>query len=480
MNYLLDVGYNPNIFNGLDSLPAILHAFKIGCLDSVSQLISRGAEIDSSTINPSSLFETKPCRTYHQRLNILTSVGFSDWKVENRRSLLHGALAAGDWRGFLFALEIVGLKPQIDEVLGGIPLVDIVINNRMAMAAALIECGADVNRGNKGFSEPVIFITISRQRDAMTHFLLYCGVKTDFTDCHLVTPWYEAWRSLIHTLRFKFSQSELLLTHLLLHGANPFETGQWGHFDSVCGPATYNYTNEWQMKSPEFARAWSFSSCLGEKWLFNPSQRRSLERSYEAFEIDRMPRMTIRWSENGLIMRAELVCSENWDTDKERDVFEDGDDDESYESDDDEYHDEDNNIERDDNDDEDYEHDMSEHGQNSGTLFYETISTAEGRQRMSTFPAVQLRFNALSRAGYRAEVDAEGDIWFEDDDGDMYYAAREFQSELGDSGPKVDCYICRDLRKYGLGEILDQIELGKRRLYSYREEVKASKRKWCL
>ncbi len=308
----------------------------------------------------------------------------------------------------------------------------------------------------------------------MTHFFLYCGVNTDFTDCHLVTPWYEAWRSLIHTLRFKFSQPELLLTHLLLHGANPFETGQWGHFDSVCGPATYNYTNEWQMKSPEFARAWSFSSCLGEKWLFNPSQRRSLERSYEAFEIDRMPRMTIRWSENGLIMRAEPTRSENWDTDKERDVFEDGDDDESYEGDDDEYYDEN------DSDDEDYEHDMSEHGRNSGTLFYETISTAEGQQRMSTFPAVQLLFNALSRAGYRAELDAEGDIWFEDDDGDMYYDAREFQSELGDSRPKDDCYICRDLRKYGLGEIPDQIELGKRRLYGYREEVKASKRKWCL
>ncbi|GAW17428.1 hypothetical protein ANO14919_068850 [Xylariales sp. No.14919] len=368
MRYLLDVGYNPNVFNGLNSLPAILHAFSENKLDCVTQLIYRGAEIDSFSVNPASLFDFHVSPQYFLgKIDILTSTGFSAWKVESANSLLYAAVNAGDWKFLLFALEIVGLVPR-----------------------------------------------------------------------------------------------------------DPFEPAPYIHLDSIIRvPWDYNHYDPWdshaqQMKCPEFARAWSFSLCLLSWWRFS-SHKIKIEQDYEAFEVDRVPRTTFTWSNDGCVVRRDPVIRDDRDADGESEVS-DGEH-SNYSDIDGGHYDEDaNNI---------YDNfDICKYGRYS--LFYQNISTAEGRQRMSTFPAVQLLCNALNRAGYRAQMDSEGDVWFEDEDGDMYHDAVEFQSDTECREPKVDCYICRDLRKYGLGGILDDIERGKQKLYAYREEVKAGKRKWCM
>lgn len=49
---------------------------------------------------------------------------------------------------------------------------------------------------------------------------------------------------------------------------------------------------------------------------------------------------------------------------------------------------------------------------NDTTMYYQTISTALRRHQMSTFPMVRALCNAMVLAGFRAEMDAEGDIWF--------------------------------------------------------------------
>ncbi|RWA09416.1 hypothetical protein EKO27_g5689 [Xylaria grammica] len=456
MRYLLDVGYNPNVFNGLNSLPAILHAFSENKLDFVTQLIYRGAEIDSFSVNPASLFDFYVSPQYFLgKIVILTSTGFSDWKVESANSLLSAAVTAGDWKFLLFALEIVGLVP------------------RVALGAVLIECGADINGGSNDWIGPLLHSSIHRWNHTLAHFSLYCGANPRLTNCHSLNAWCEAWKSLHCSLKFQFVQTELLLTHLLLHGADPFEPARRIHHDSIYVPWGCNYIDPWysyakQVKGPEFARAWSFSPRLLSEWHFWPCKSK-IEQDYEAFEVDRAPRMTFNWSNDGWVVRRDPVPHDDGDADGEGEVSHE--DHSDYRDMDGGRYDEDSNNIYDNFDIRRYDRD---------SLFYQNISTAEGRQRMSTFPAVQLLCNALNRAGYRATMDSEGDVWFEDEDGDMYHDAVEFQSDTEGREPKVDCYICRDLRKYGLGGILDDIERGKQKLYAYREEVKAGKRKWCM
>ncbi|KAJ3469387.1 hypothetical protein MRS44_003452 [Fusarium solani] len=92
------------------------------------------------------------------------------------------------------------------------------------------------------------------------------------------------------------------------------------------------------------------------------------------------------------------------------------------------------------------------------TLFYETISTEEGRRQLARFPLARLLVNALQLAGYRAEMDDDGD----DEDGDQYFDAREYQPEEGvDDGLVADCPICQDPEKCGLGHVFAEAERGR-------------------
>ncbi|KAI0508925.1 hypothetical protein F5B22DRAFT_618643 [Xylaria bambusicola] len=484
MHYLLDVGYDPNVFNGSNSLPAILYAFYRNKLDSVTQLIHRGAEIDSFSANPTSLFLFFPSRSYFlERFNILVSIGFSDWKVESGSTLVHAAALAGDWECLLFALEIVGLVPRGNERLHS-PLFYLSIqrwidDDDVALGAALVECGADINDGRNSGGAPLLCSSVYEGLDRLAHFSLYCGANPGFTNGHSVNAWYEAWECLLRERSIQFVRYELLLTHLLLHGADPFEPTPQIHHDSVCDEwgcnHTYSrYTYNRQVVSPEFARAWSFSSGRLDGGRPSPC-RHKMEQEYEAFEVDRVPRTEISWYSDGIVERIDPVLHEDEDADGESEVS-DEDYSDSAESDSQSYDEESMDTMSASWD----SNDSCDDTRDSNSLFYQNISTAEGRQRMSTFPAVQLLCNALNRAGYRAEMDSEGDIWFEDEDGDKYYDAVEFQSDTESHEPKDNCYICGDMRKYGLGRIPDDIERGKQKVYTYREEVKAGKRKWCI
>ncbi|KAI1323860.1 hypothetical protein F5Y16DRAFT_402958 [Xylariaceae sp. FL0255] len=47
---------------------------------------------------------------------------------------------------------------------------------------------------------------------------------------------------------------------------------------------------------------------------------------------------------------------------------------------------------------------------------------------MSAFPVVRAIYNILTLAGYRAELDDHGEIWYDAEDGVMYYDAQEYQT----------------------------------------------------
>jgi hypothetical protein len=108
------------------------------------------------------------------------------------------------------------------------------------------------------------------------------------------------------------------------------------------------------------------------------------------------------------------------------------------------------------------------------SLFRQTIATEEGRRHLSTFPLVQALCNAFQLAGYRAEMDDGGEIWFEDDDGDPYFDAREYQPGLDEDDSAVaNCPICQDPEKHGLGYILRRAEVGEKYVDEFRARRKA-------
>ncbi|KAH6847591.1 hypothetical protein B0I37DRAFT_147839 [Chaetomium sp. MPI-CAGE-AT-0009] len=107
------------------------------------------------------------------------------------------------------------------------------------------------------------------------------------------------------------------------------------------------------------------------------------------------------------------------------------------------------------------------------SMFRQTIATEEGRRHMSRFPLVRALCNAFQFAGYRAEMDNDGDIWFEVDDGDPYYDAREHQPGPGEEdGAAANCPICQDPEKHGLGYILRRAKAGE----DYVDEFRAKRK----
>ncbi|RSM13103.1 hypothetical protein CEP52_002135 [Fusarium oligoseptatum] len=182
------------------------------------------------------------------------------------------------------------------------------------------------------------------------------------------------------------------------------------------------------------------------------------QEAYERSEQLRVPDFLISWSANGILCREPYhsddgseydpsVSTESWSGEEDGFTYEESDLDE-------------------------------EQPFKNTTLFYETISTEEGRRQLARFPLVRLLVNALQLAGYRAVMDFEGDVWFDDDDGDIYFDAREYQPEEGvDDGLVANCPICQDPEKYGLGHIFAEAERAREFLREYRRK-KSEEKRW--
>jgi hypothetical protein len=94
-------------------------------------------------------------------------------------------------------------------------------------------------------------------------------------------------------------------------------------------------------------------------------------------------------------------------------------------------------------------------------LWGSITSNEEGRRHLSRYPMVKALCCALQLSGYRAEMDSDGDIWYEVDDGEPYYDCLEQPPEPSAwRGANVRCEICADPRRYGFGYVLDEAERG--------------------
>jgi hypothetical protein len=109
-------------------------------------------------------------------------------------------------------------------------------------------------------------------------------------------------------------------------------------------------------------------------------------------------------------------------------------------------------------------------------LVHQDMATSEGRAFLSTFPLVRILCNALNRAGYRAHMGDEGDIWFDDEDGDMYFDALEEQPRAGEPSIYVaNCHLCKNPDHHHLGDIVRRAQVGQQKLQEYRDQVKKQK-----
>ncbi|KAH0423002.1 hypothetical protein CcaCcLH18_12463 [Colletotrichum camelliae] len=92
----------------------------------------------------------------------------------------------------------------------------------------------------------------------------------------------------------------------------------------------------------------------------------------------------------------------------------------------------------------------------NATVFYRHAATIEGQRQLSRWPMVRALCDGLQHAGYRVEMDDDGDLWYDCEDADRYFDAWETQPAEDREDWLVDvCPICQNFEEYGLGHILE-------------------------
>ncbi|KAH6974280.1 hypothetical protein BKA56DRAFT_554399 [Ilyonectria sp. MPI-CAGE-AT-0026] len=364
------------------------------------------------------------------QVNLLRSIGFSDWNpLGGSSDLLVGAIHANDLEELLFGLEIVKMDPTM-QVTGGRALDAAVSFNNVRFAGILTAAGAPLrwNSSEDFYICPLVRGLRENSSYEMGHWLLFAGADTRQFDFYSGTAWYSFWQGAAiryGNVPIHFIQMEGILSHLLLHGSNPHDIFIRSNVPSTFASA--NFGKPWyhwfgQIKATEVARLPAYKSSVLREWTEYghgfPSN--DWKEAYEKNEAQRRPEFLASWTSSGVISWSDTGLDDERESDKSN--FDNG---------------------------------------------------------LSRFPFVRLLVNALQLAGYRAEMDDDGDVWYDDEDGDQYVDAREFQpSEDADDGFVANCPICQNPEKYGLGYVVTEGERGKQILREYREKRENKKKEF--
>lgn len=485
----------------------------MGLVDVVSLFLHHGAEMDSFTQNPASYLGYQQLGHFKWKINLLRSIGFSDWNpLDESSNLLIGAIQTNDLEELLFGLEIVKMDPAM-QVTGGRALGAAVSFNNVSFAGILTAAGAPFFF-NYGATEDVWGCPLVRglrenSSYEMGHWLLFSGADTRHLDFHSGTAWYSFWEGAAarhRNMSVHFMQMEGILSHLLFHGSDPHDTFISSNIPNTLVPVWYGkpwYHYVGQIKAPEVARLCAYESAALPAWTEHrpDSPSNDWKEAYEKNETQRTPAFLASWTSSGVISWPDDGSEDergadksNLDTEalrpfktgsledtngnKPPDQFDNiSTNDHKYSS---EHVSSEDAVYIDDDPDRwilrfpEYWDTFEQ-----TTLFYDTIATPEGCRQLSRFPLVRLLVNALQLAGYSAEMDDDGDIWYDDEDGDQYVDAREFQPDEGaDDGFVANCPICQNPEKYGLGYVVDEGERGKQLQREYREKRKEEKRRF--
>ncbi|KAK1855977.1 ankyrin unc44 [Colletotrichum chrysophilum] len=115
----------------------------------------------------------------------------------------------------------------------------------------------------------------------------------------------------------------------------------------------------------------------------------------------------------------------------------------------------------------------------NATRFHHHTAILQGRRQLSRWPMVRALCDGLQHAAYRVEMDDDGDLWYDCDDGDRYFDAWETQPAEDRDDWLVDaCPICQNFDEYGLGRVLDIEYEAIEKVQEYRRQVQEGKRRY--
>ncbi|RTE74334.1 hypothetical protein BHE90_011218 [Fusarium euwallaceae] len=459
LQFLLEQGCNPNVFHGTVNLPAVLGALELGQDEILSLFLFHGAQLEGFAQHPVSCLDTP---FFSRQVKFLRSIGLSDWNPDTDwNNFLQGALWAGDIAELLFGLEEVKLDPnaQWKPLLSHRKL-------NVFMASLLVEFDTQVNpqilpRGQKDMP---LNACIKNENSEVMHWLLSRDAKTTLGGYGSLSTWQTAWMSATRSRVKKrrdtvnFIELEGILSHLLWHNSDAHATFQ----HDISWEYTQQYLVSSSTRAQEVARAYSY--CYREPvleangWKPDLASLRFYQEEFERSDQLRVPDFLTSWSANGILRGEPYHSDDGWEYDSIVST-------DSWSGEEDCFTDEEPELDEE----QSFQH---------TTLFYETISTEEGRRQLARFPLVRLLVNALQLAGYRAVMDDDGDVWYDNDDGDRYFDAREYQPKEGvDDGLVANCPICQDPEKYGLGHVFAEAERAREFLREYRRKKAEEKRR---
>ena len=439
VRYLLDCGCDPN----LGDRSPLKEVLQWGYIEPARLLIRGGADMYSG-INraPDTSLPYFDETDLHDAVSLLSGEDYWSWQTTETReqsgSLLSSALRAGSLRYTMRAIDDFGLP--ISPCGASYPLWAAITAHKINTSAVLLHLGADINfvssiseHRNLRCAPLIGAVCFPTHGTAGLHYLLHRGAdikEVERNSSLKQSVWATLWAEILDSAsQWAFKELEGLILHLLLHdGWNPDRESDLGKIRT--GYGHYVVQGISSLSTFDVAKLWSLYVHPDEEW----NNWVTVASDFERGRTRRPSSVTIRWSSRGTIRR--LASRQTTSSTTSTPI---GDSLEllppDYEL--------------------SYEDGRDEIPFARTTLFYENISTERGRRQMSEFPMVRALCNALQLAGYRVDMDEEGDVWFDDDDCDRYYEAREYQPVPGeDDGLVANCPICQDMDKYGLGYIL--------------------------
>ncbi|TPX09083.1 uncharacterized protein E0L32_001655 [Thyridium curvatum] len=503
-----------NMLNIL-GLPAIVQAFKRGLSDAVSTLSAHGGDLLSAGPALAGLLHNRggrnPGQLLRWKVKFLRSLGFSDWNASDSRAnpypvnLLYSACECKNLEETLFALEVAGVDPNIEGSFRRTALGNAGVIGWVEGASLLVQCGAEIN-GGVGSYFGTLLVRSLNPRTQISHWFLQQGADPQLTDSNGLSAWAKFMRCrYIDHLTGRYGSQigpwsypwvEGGLAHLLMHDSDPFELFMEHASDyHLTVDTTYLHWDE-QIRAADVAQRLSTGIPIGSN-MISPGD-------YQATGLSDDPkllrRFTFTWSNSGdfygmlidlnrsfpnlitiaitsIFYMSALTLTQS---DLARSLHS-----ESLAEDDDGHGEDDYDEEEEEDDDDDYVDEREEQGDEEGkyffnaTRFFQHTSTEEGRAQLSSFPMVRALCDALQYAGYRAEMDNDGDIWFEDEDGERYFDAWEYLPPLDEWNHykwlTANCRVCQRMEWHGLGDVVREAEEGRRHLHEYREKLKAVK-----
>ncbi|KAF4900205.1 hypothetical protein CGCF415_v010157 [Colletotrichum fructicola] len=517
LEYLVDQGCDPSITHARNdkALPAVLSAFSQGYKDATSTLVSHGADIVSFGNKVGGLFEvygTNESQIFW-KFRLLQSMGYTDWKLDgSANNLLYGACWSNNADVSLFALEIAGLDPNQSGFLDRKPIGNAAQRRWIEGITILLQYGADVNVNDGAWNGPPLrrSMTSGIMTDT-SHFLLLKGAEPGLKS----TDGLSAWGNMMARqydpsfgwyLEFSYLAFEGSVAHLLHHGSDPFEI-LISEYDIFKGPHHITwFTQMGHLQGPDIARFRSYGMSRRKdrfegRDAFRNGLPEDLVARLEMCDRSRSFGWTFRWNKDGQISwnqscsspsHVEVTGSDSYVDDEESLTGSSTGSVDAYsENEGSRYDGSSPYITKEGNFVAVWEHAdsrapdrtapyLSEYLSPSfftnATNFYRHTATLQGQRQLSRWPMVRALCDGLQHAGYRVEMDDDGDLWYDCDDGDRYFDARTEPAEDHDNWLVDFCPICKNPEKYGLGHILNIEKEAKEKVREYRRQV--SEGKW--